>query len=399
MVNIKDRLLISASAGLRAAAVGLSGVIIAIHLSAMGWNVPLIGLLISIGLIGAAMGTLVILFVSKHLPKRLVLVALSLFMVGGGLAFAFSRNISLLVVSAFFGMVNGMGRDKGPAGAIEQAILPRTAPDTGRTKVFAWYNATIDAGHALGALLGGLPALFRLGAGAGRLASYEWTWLVYAFLCFLSGLLVLGLSSAMDPDGVETPGIPASGHSRPVIRRFALLSGLDSLGGGFLTTALVGFWFFKRFGADESLLGPLFFFARAANMLSHFGAAWIARRIGLLNTMVFTHVPSSLLLLTIPFMPNLTVAVILFVLRESLVEMDVPTRQSYLMAIVKPHERVGAAAATNLTRGVAWGVAPMIAGRLGAVSLSLPILIGPAIKIVYDFWLYFEFRKIKPPEE
>ena len=182
--------------------------------------------------------------------------------------------------------------------------------------------------------------------------------------------------------------------------KFAALSGLDSLGGGFLTTALLSYWFFKRFGVNESLLGPLFFCVRILNGLSHLGAAWLARRIGLVNTMVFTHIPSSFLLMTVPFAPNLPLAITLFLLRESLVEMDVPTRQSYIVAVVREEERTQAAGITNLTRSISWAVAPMAGGSLmGAVSLSAPLLLAPALKITYDLLLFRAFRHIRPPEE
>ncbi len=185
-----------------------------------------------------------------------------------------------------------------------------------------------------------------------------------------------------------------------MVARFAALSGLDSLGGGFLTTALISYWFFQRFGADESFLGPLFFAVRVLNGLSHLGAAYLARKIGLVNTMVFTHLPSSLLLMAVPFAPSLTVAVLLFLLREGLVEMDVPTRQSYLMAVVGEEERTKAAGITNLVRGAAWAVAPVMAGSLmKTLSLSAPLFIGSGLKIGYDLLLYRTFRKLKPPEE
>jgi len=175
---------------------------------------------------------------------------------------------------------------------------------------------------------------------------------------------------------------------------------LDSLGGGFLTTALLGYWFFRRFGVDEALLGPLFFVVRMLNGLSHLVAAWLAKRIGLVNTMVWTHLPSSFLLMTVPIAPNLPVAIALFLIREALVEMDVPTRQSYIVAVVKEEERTRAAGISNLTRNVAWAVAPAVAGALMRdLSLSAPLVVGPGLKVAYDLLLYRAFRHIKPPEE
>lgn len=305
----------------------------------------------------------------------------------------------VVMLSVFIGMLNGMGRDRGAGLTVEQAMLPRTTGEAQRTSVFAWYNVVVDAGHALGSLLGALPALLRTQGGLTPLESYRWTWVVYSAICLMAGFCVLGLSRAVERDGRRT-STPLSPSSRRVVVKFAALSGLDSLGGGFLTTALLGYWFFRRFGVDEALLGPLFFVVRILNGLSHLGAAWLAKRIGLVNTMVWTHLPSSLLLMTVPIAPNLPVAITLFLIREALVEMDVPTRQSYIVAVVRDEERTRAAGISNLTRSVAWAVAPAVAGSLmRTLSLSAPLLAGPGLKIVYDVLLYRAFRHLKPPEE
>lgn len=303
------------------------------------------------------------------------------------------------MLSVFIGMLNGMGRDRGAGLTVEQAMLPRMTGEAQRTSVFAWYNVVVDAGHALGSLLGGLPALLRTQGGLTPLESYRWTWVCYSVICLAAGFCVLGLSRAVERDGRSKP-TPLSPPSRRVVVKFAALSGLDSLGGGFLTTALLGYWFFRRFGVDEALLGPLFFVVRILNGLSHLGASWLAKRIGLVNTMVWTHVPSSVLLMTVPIAPNLPVAITLFLIREALVEMDVPTRQSYIVAVVKDEERTRAAGISNLTRSVAWAVAPAVAGSLmRTLSLSAPLVAGPGLKIVYDLLLYRAFRHVKPPEE
>ncbi|MBI4115420.1 MAG: MFS transporter [Candidatus Omnitrophica bacterium] len=394
-----DRWLIFGSAGLRAVAVGLSGVILALHFATVGLDASSIGFIVSLGLAGCACGTFAVTYLSEHWGRRTTLVILSFMMALGGILLVFVTRPSVIMVSAFFGMVNGMGRDRGAGLTVEQAMLPQTTTETKRTSTFAWYNLVVDGGHALGALLGGFPAFLRSQAGLTFLASYQWTWALYSVLCLLAGSLVFFLSRFVELKGSQ-PVQHLSSPSRLVVAKFAALSGLDSLGGGFLTSALLGYWFFMRFGVNESLLGPLFFLVRIANGLSHLGAAWIAKRIGLVNTMVFTHLPSSLLLMTVPFAPNLTVAIVLFLLRESLVEMDVPTRQSYIVAVVKEEERTRAAGITNLTRNVAWAVAPAVAGSLMRIfSLSAPLFIGPGLKIVYDLLLYRAFRHLRPPEE
>ncbi len=377
----------------------LSSIILALHLATVGLNAQSIGIAISLGLAGCAIGTAVATFLADRVGRRTTLVALALCMGLGGLAFAFLAHPALMMAGALLGMVNGMGRDRGAGLTIDQAILPQTTTDSQRTTTFAWYNFMVDAGHAVGALLGVFPAFFRSQVGLTSLASYQWTWGFYSLLCLLAGALSLGLSGSVELNRCG-PSRPLSPSSRPIVAKFAALSGLDSLGGGFLTTAMLSYWFFKRFGVTEALLGPLFFFVRVLNGFSHLGAAWMAKRIGLVNTMVFTHIPSSFLLITVPFAPNLPLAIALFLLRESLVEMDVPTRQSYIVAMVREEERTQAAGITNLTRSVSWAVAPTAAGSLmRLVSFSSPLFAGAGLKIVYDLLLYREFRHLKPPEE
>jgi len=397
--HVLDRRLIYASAGLRATAVGLSGVIVALYLAALHLDIGSIGIAISLGLAGCAVGTLIVTLVADRMGRRATLAILAFLMALGGLALAFTTRVSLVMLSVLLGMVNGMGRDRGAGLTVEQAMLPQTTTANRRTSVFAWYNLTIDGGHAIGALLGGLPAFLRGYGGMSALVSYRWTWVVYCVLCGMAGILALRISPSVERRSI-TPAHFLSPASRPRVMKFALLSGLDSLGGGFLTTALLGFWFFKRFGVDESLLGPLFFTVRVANGLSHLGAAWIAKRIGLVKTMVFTHLPSSLLLMLVPCAPTLSLAIIMFLIRESLVEMDVPTRQSYIVAIVEEEERTKAAGITNLTRSAAWAIGPFMAGSLMRfLSLSAPLIVGPALKIAYDVLLYRAFHDVKPPEE
>ena len=394
-----DRWVLYVSAGLRAAAVSLCSVILALYLASLHFNAWWIGLAISCGLAGCAFGTFLVASAADRLGRITTLGLLALLMAIGGVALAWSTRPLLVLLSVFLGMVNGMGRDRGAGLTVEQAILPQTTTAAGRTSVFAWYNVAIDAGHAIGALLGGLPAWLRLHAGMPSLISYRWTWLVYSVFCLMAGALALALSPSVELHSA-TPVKRLSAASRPLVMKFAALTGIDSLGGGFLTTALLSYWFFKRFGVDEALLGPLFFAVRIANGVSHLGAAWLAKRIGLVKTMVFTHVPSSLLLMTVPLAPTLPVAIILFLIRESLVEMDVPTRQSYIVAVVRAEERTRAAGIANLTRSIGWSIAPAFAGSLmRVVSLNAPLIIGPVLKVAYDVLLYRAFRHVKPPEE
>ena len=395
----RDHALIFAGAGLRATAVGLCGVILALHLATQGFAPTAIGLAVSLGLGGCALGTILVTFLADRYGRRTSLALVSFLMAAGGVVLASTTLPSVMLLSILIGMINGMGRDRGAGLTVEQAILPSTTTDAGRTRIFAWYNVVVDAGHAAGSLLGGLPALLRDHAGLAIWPSYQWTWAVYSLLCLAAGIQALRLSRAVELTRSPVSTTPLSPATRAVVVRWAALSGLDSLGGGFLTSALLGYWFFRRFGVDESLLGPLFFAVRVLNGVSHLGAAWLATRIGLVNTMVWTHLPSSVLLMTVPVAPNLTLAVALFLIREALVEMDVPTRQSYIMAVVPAPDRTRAAGIANLTRSIAWAVSPVIAGGLMRISLSAPLVVGPAMKVAYDVLLFHAFRHLKPPEE
>lgn len=394
-----DRYLIFTCAGLRALAISLSSVILTLYLSSINFPISQIAVVISLGLSGCALGTLLASFSADHFGRRRTIALVGLLMALGGLILIFAKGHFIICLAAFIGMLNGMGRDRGMGLTIEQAIIPQITSDKNRTKTFAWYNVTVDVCNAFGALLALLPVFLRNYLAFSTVNSYQWTWGFYTLLSLMSVVVALKLSPAVEAQTKTKPGY-LSPESRNKVLRFAAIASLDSLGGGFLTNALISFWFFKRFGVDETFLAPLFFFARMANGFSHLAAAWLARRIGLVKTMVFTHLPSSLLLMTVPFMPNIWVATIFFMFRECLVEMDVPARQSYLMAIVKESERTAASGITNLTRSAAWAVSPMIAAPLmGGLTLAAPLFIGPALKVSYDILLYFSFRHIKPPEE
>jgi sugar phosphate permease len=285
---------------------------------------------------------------------------------------------------------------------LDQAILPSVTADRERTKAFAVYNICQDVGHAVGSLVAGLPALVASG-GWGQLGSqltgYQAALAGYALLALASAGLYGRLSAAVEPRP-PVGRLRVSPDTRRVLWRISSLFVVDSLGGGFLTTTLLTYFFFERFAAPPEVIAVLFFVSRVANAASHLGAAWLARRIGLVNTMVFTHIPSSLLLVTVAFAPSFPVAAVLFVLRESLVEMDVPTRQSYVMALVRPEERTLASGVTNLVRMAAWAIAPAVAGLfMQSTTLAAPLFIGAGLKIAYDIALYRGFRRVKPPEE
>jgi len=392
------------SAGMRAVAVSLSGVILSLHLASLSLNASQIALCIFLGLAGCSCGTFFAAFFADRLGRRKSLFILSLLMAGGGIIFVFSSEFVWLSAGIFFGMVNAMGRDRGWGMTVDQSILAKISKDKDRTQVFAYYHLCADIGNAAGALLAFLPAFFRNALELKTITSYELTWAIYALICISAGLLIFGLSPNVEnPRSDSNTGNPIpflSPESRPRVFKFALLSGMDSFGGGFLSTALISYWFFRQFGVDEGFLGPLFFIVRIANGLSHLGAAWLAKRIGLINTMVFTHLPSSLLLMAVPFMPNLAMAALFFLLREILVEMDAPTRQSYIHAIVHESERTLASGAANLSRSAAWALGALgTTPVLKSLAFSAPLFVGTSLKILYDLLMFFSFRQLRPPEE
>ncbi len=399
----RNLLLIYAAAFLRSLGVGLTGVILGIYLSRAGFSAAYIGVVIASGLAGVAVATLIVTLHSDRLGRRRTLVGLSLLAALGGLGLALASGLSGILLLSFLGMLNGMGRDRGAASVLEQAIIPETSAAERRTWALAWYNLVLDAGHALGALAGAVPFLLRHWLEVDLLASYQLAFGLYAGLNLASAVIYLFLSSQIEvaraAPGLAEAGRKLSPKSKKIVAKLAALSGLDSLGGGFLTSALIAYWFFRRFGVAEETLGLLFFTVRLANSGSYLVAAWLARRIGLLNTMVFTHIPSSLFLVALPFAPSFPWAVGLFLARECLVEMDVPTRQSYILAVVEPTERTFASGITNLTRNVAWATAPSFAGYFMQLALAAPLFLGGGIKIVYDLLLFTAFRRLKPPEE
>ncbi len=387
---------------LRALGVGLMGVVLGIYLSRVGFSATFIGLVIGSGLVGGALGTVGVSFLADRLGRRLTLVALGLLSGAGGLALALTTGGTPILVFAFLGMLNGFGTDRGPAFALEQAIVPQLIPSERRTWALAWYAVTLDAGHALGSLGAALPFLLGRWLRVDLLAAYKLTFGLYAGLNLLSALLYLALSPRVEvaPSEAAAPRVRISPATRSIVTKLAALSGIDSLGGGFLSDALVAYWFFRRFGVSESGLGLVFFAGHLLNSVSYLVAAWLAHRIGLVNTMVFTHLPSNLFLILVPFAASFPGAVALLLVREALVEMDVPTRQSYIVGVVQPAERTFASGVTNVTRNVSRAISPSLAGYLmQQVALGIPLFLGGGLKIIYDVVLYFAFRGLKPPEE
>jgi MFS family permease len=398
----RDAGLISAAAMLRASAVAFVGVTLAGALTSRGYSVGRIGLLVGVGLTGASVMTAIVGAVADRVGRRRTLIAVTFLSALGYLGLALVDAFAPLLAIFFFGMVNGMGRDRGPAGSLEQAMLPETTDAAGRTWVIAYYNLGLDAAHALGALGAAIPGILAANLAIASTSAHRTAFILCGVVVLVSSVAYAALSNRVEVQARPTGGAPVTHdpETRATVRRIALLFGIDSIGGGFLSSTLVSYWFLQRYGMSESQLAVLFFTARVLNALSHLAAAWVARRIGLLNTMVFTHLPSSLLLMMAPMSPSAWLATLLFLAREALVEMDVPTRQSYVMAVVPPQSRTYASAVTNLTRTIGWAVSPAFAGFvMQHLLLGGPLLIGGVLKIGYDIALYRSFRKVKPPEE
>lgn len=393
------RRILYAAAFLRALAIGMMAVLIGLYCARLGFSATQIGVVLSAALWGAAAATLLTMLVGSRYPERTLLVVLAGLPVLGCALLLATDAFPVIAAAAFVGMFNVNGRDRGAIPILEQAMFPATTTDADRTRVFAWYNVLLDGGYAAGGLLAGLPTLLEQVAGIGTLAGMKIALGLFCALYVVSALLYACLPPRV---GEAAPSRlrDLSPESRPIVAKISALFFIDALGGGFIGSAMFAYWFSERFGVSAATLALLFSAGRLLSAASHIAAAWLAKRIGLINTMVFTHVPSSLLLFTIVAVDDFAWAAFFFLLRESLNEMDVPTRQSYVMAVVKPAERLAAAGITNLVRSGGWALGPMLAGALmQSAGLGLPLVVAAFSKIGYDLALWREFRRVKPPEE
>jgi MFS family permease len=401
--SLRNLSLIYIAAWLRSFGIGLLGVVLGVFLFREGYSSTAIGIVIAAGLAGSAAGTVFVTFRADRLGRRRTLCVLALLSAVGAVPLIFHFSLPAMLALAFLSMLNGMGTDRSPAFALEQATIPGLVADQKRTWALAWYSVVLDASGALGALAAGLPLLEHRLWGIELGSAYHSLFIGFAGINAASALLYLFLSTEIEVAPVNLPGTArshVSAETKSTVARLSALFAIDAFGGGFLTDALVSYWFFRRFGIAESQLALLFFTVHVLNAVSHLGAAWLAKRIGLIKTMVFTHLPSSVFLIAAAFMPSARWAVLLFLLRESLVEMDVPTRQSYVAAVVRPEERTFAAGVTNLTRNTAWAAASAVAGIfMQQVSFAAPLLLGGGLKIIYDGLLWRAFRHLAPPEE
>lgn len=355
-----------------------------------------LGYLLTTTLIGTALGMVLVIFWADRFGRRRTLLIFGFLMALAGLLFASSPLLPVMFLAAFIGNIGVTGTETGSFLSLEQAILPLTCPAGRRTDLFSLYNLVGYGGAAIGALFAGAPLLL----GLEELLSYRILFTVFLTLGVVVVLGYLFLSSRIELARSEVPLRPLSPKSKPIVWRLSGLFALDAFAGGLVIQSILSAWFLAEYGAKPSLTGPIFFFASIITALSILAASRIASRIGLINTMVFTHLPSNILLASIPLAPNLELATLLLFARQSISQMDVPTRQSYIMAVVPAEDRTATASITNLSRSLAQAVGPSLADSLLIAGfLSAPFLFGGGLKIVYDVALYFSFRRVKPPEE
>ncbi len=397
-----DARLLFATRALRLFAYGAVSVVLVLHLSALGLGAGRIGALLTLALAGDTVLSLLLATRADRVGRRRVLCVGALLMAAAGLAFAESRSFAVLALAATLGIVSPSGGEVGPFLAIEQAALAQAAEGSRRTTWFAWYHGIGSLASAAGALAGGLATEALRAGGAAPAASPRPVLLGDA----LVGLVLAGLFARLSP-AVDAPA-PASARpallglarSRGIVLRLSALFSLDAFGGGLVLQSVVAWWLAERFGASPGGLGALFFATHVLSALSALGAAALARRFGLIRTMVFTHIPANLLLVALPFAPGLGAAVALLALRACIAQMDVPTRQSYLMAVVAPEERAAAAGVAGVARTLGGAASPALAGWLFAQALfAAPFVAAGLLKIAYDLLLLASFRGVRPPEE
>jgi MFS family permease len=385
---------------------GFLAVVLVLYLAAAGLDPLAIGLVLTFTLIGDTIISLWLTTNADRLGRRRVLIAGAGLMVVAGVAFAFTDVVPLLIVAGAIGVVSPTGNEVGPFLAIEQAALTQIVPDVRRTSTFAWYNLVGYVATATGALGAGLLSQVLLNRGVAPLDAYRAIVVGYALIgvIMVIGFWWLGDTIEAPPAKVNTDGIRRRfglGRSKGVVLRLSLLFSIDAFGGGFIPQSLMAYWFHLQYGVQPATLGAIFFGANLLAAVSSLSAARIAARFGLINTMVFTHIPSNLLLILVPLMPTLPLAITVLLLRFSLSQMDVPTRQSYVMAVVDPDERSAAAGVTGIARTTGAAISPSISSILVASAnyAALPFYLAGGLKIVYDLLMYRAFRNVRPPEE
>ena len=385
---------------------GFLSVVLALYLAQVGLSEIQIGLLFTLTLVGDAGISLWLTTSADRFGRRRTLLLGALLMMGAGVVFMVTKNPILLMMAGIIGVISPSGNEIGPFLAVEQAGLTQLLPNQQRTQTFAWYNLTGSFATATGALTGGWLAEAVHSRGMSLLNSYRVVLLGYALGGLILIVLFLCLSQAVEFPVMDTPPSKAKRtlglhRSHHIVLRLSALFALDAFAGGLIVQSMVAYWFFIRFGIPAGLIGSIFFGANLLAGISALLAGRLAKKIGLINTMVFTHIPSNILIGLVPLMPSLPLAIVVLLLRFSISQMDVPTRQSYTMAVVAADERSAASGVTNIARSVGAAIAPSLTGIFLSLPglLSTPFFLCGGLKIVYDLLLYRSFRALKPPEE
>lgn len=382
---------------------GFLSVILALYLAEAGLAEGQIGVLFTFTLLGDVVISLWLTTSADRFGRKRTLFLGAVLMMGAGLVFILTRNIVVLMIAAIIGVISPSGNEIGPFLSVEQASLTQLVPNQERTRFFAWYNLAGSFATATGALVGGWLAQGLQDNGWVALESYRLVLIGYAVGGLLLLILFLNLTNAIEVTAEvdATKRVLGLHKSRNVVFKLSSLFALDAFAGGLLVQSLIAFWFYVRFGVEAGTLGSIFFAANILAGISALLAVRIARRFGLINTMVFTHIPSNVLLILAPLMPTLLLAIAVLLLRFSISQMDVPTRQSYTMAVVAPDERSAASGVTAIARSVGASVSPALTGWLIGIPalFSVPFFLSGGLKIIYDLLLYREFRSVKPPEE
>jgi MFS family permease len=394
----RDGWLLFATCGVRSFAYGFFSVVLGLYLDAIGLSTTAIGWIFTAALAGGAVMTVIITAVADSFGRKSLLTVGAALMALAGWVFAVSDDPVFLTIAAIFGTISPSGKEVGPFLSIEQAILPQTTQDRHRTAVFSAYNLVGSFAGALGALAVGLPSLFTLAPVSGY-RFLVWGYVLSAVVMMVLFALLSPRMEAKTKTNTQTHKIGVQ-KSRSIVAKLAGLFALDAFAGGFIVQSIVAYWFYLRYKIDLNALGGIFFGTNLLAALSFLAAPAIARRIGLLNTMVFTHLPSNFLMLLVPFMPSVESAVAVLLVRHLLSQMDVPTRQSYTMAVVDADERAASAGILSVARNAGAALAPLFTGVvLASPSLGLPFLFAGGLKVVYDLWIFTVFRNVKPPEE
>jgi predicted MFS family arabinose efflux permease len=378
-----------------------------LYLAELGLSDGQIGLLLSLTLVGDIAVSLLITTRADRVGRRSMLIIGALLMAIGGIVFAVTDSFVVLLLAATVGVLSPTGGEVGPFLPIEQAGLSQIVPESLRLDVFAWYNLTGSVATAFGALVGGTLAEAAQNAGLLGAASYRVVLFCYAALGGFLAAMFFALSPAIEASHAvnksDSP-LPARfglHRSRRTVFHLSALFAMDAFGGGFIMQSILAYWLHQRWGIDAAGLGVVFLGANLLAGVSALAAGWLARRIGLINTMVFTHLPSNVLLILVPLMPTAEWAVALLLLRFSISQMDVPTRQAYTMAVVAPDERAAASGVTAVARSIGAAISPAIATRLLAHPqlMSMPLFLAGGIKIVYDVLLWRAFASSRADEQ